>query len=468
MSCRVIVGPSTFVSSTDALHRRLKADFKITELSEQGHILVDGEDFFVFGVGPPSAAASCDSSSTRVHGRTITVAHLRHARRLEARFTPQAPESPPDARDICSGVYDAEGVQLSWDSQEGCFYAPDDDAVMLLGDPAWSLSLSGAGAVKLSFQCVWSLRGPAHSESWAAEVVPVPSTASSAPDLRPPASFGSTGPEQQCEVRVPSVDSGDAAVVGPRHAQVAASVTDASCTVEPRDTPDSGSIFDLAASLINPGAAAAQPDPAVTSAAPWSSSLAASGAGGRSAGGAVTQPPLGTTSTTPAPHELMDVYILHDAENCPLPRSDRLSGALLWQVVVRESYAALCGIDAATAAALDLGRLLSPRWSFVLPSPANAEPAATTLSDLRSCGGFERVDPGASCGRSFQGILRRPLACLCGAGTKVGAVDREIKQRLNELVDVHCDPRRGRPPPPSVGVVLISGSSEGAGLAGCE
>lgn len=108
-------------------------------------------------------------------------------------------------------------------------------------------------------------------------------------------------------------------------------------------------------------------------------------------------------STAGAAATLTDVYILHDATSCPI-NVHALLGAVLWQRVVREAFAALNGLTAAEAAALNLATLPRPRWTFVyrsLMSAAGAKqqqqqplPPFKILAEMRVCGGFSCVDAG--------------------------------------------------------------------------
>lgn len=177
-------------------------------------------------------------------------------------------------------------------------------------------------------------------------------------------------------------------------------------------------------------------------------------------------------STTATPHTLTNVYIIHDAASCPVRAS--VPGSTLWQVVVREVYAVLCDLSDLEAAALDLSHLPTPQWCFLRQAfihavgsgrgsvQPNPEPQSLALAEMRLCRGFSCVDPGARGG----GGGRNELPCECCdrrlllpcSGTKDSDVDTDIRRRMSEILDRHCDSRQSLSQPPRVGVVLISGN----------
>lgn len=344
---RVLVGPADLVpaSESESLHRRLRADLKVTELFPEGRVRVGGDEYLLYRI---ASALRFESVRIRVRGSDVLVALASLARCLRA-VVPAGVDLPPE--DICRDVMDAEGVQLEMDSSRGCFIAPDDDAVALLCAPDWTL-LVASGRVTIKFERLWQSPSPR-------VLLPLPTpSVEPATSLRGPTAVPSAAVSAVPASAAAALATRTAAPVGPDLAHVPPPSVAPVLLPTPPPPPPAGQSLPTNA----PSASASAPAP----------------------------------TARPAPHELTDVHILHDAENCRIPKGHAVvSGARLWQAVVREAYAALCGLSASAASALDLGRLLSPQWTFVLPSHGRMEPASTTLSDLRSCGGFEHVDAGA-------------------------------------------------------------------------
>ena len=347
-------------------------------------------------MGPVEFAIAACRSPFKVAGDLLRLEPLRisNTLRLELRQG-----SPPNltAPDVCQAVFDTEGIELTPAAESGCFLAASAADASLLCDPAWTMAVCG-GETLLGFAPAWEI-----DEEWgAAALAPGAVEAAAAAPAAPVPVAVATGPlypSTHTRLAVPEVAAGAAAVGYGTHVALLGGHARAP---EP--------VLHASPVVAEPAHVGAAPPPAPPALAPYAWPAAAAAA---PAAVAATAPaPRSATEAAAAalprgvcgigPDDLSAVYILHDASTCPIA-TPGVAAAALWRSVVRESYAALCGLTDSEAADLDLLRLPIPLWACVTrpaaaPRAAGEEEAeAAAIGGLRASNlrGFEHVALGA-------------------------------------------------------------------------
>lgn len=353
-------------------------------------------------MGPLEAARAACQAAFKVAGDFLRLEPLRPSAttiRLVVR-SGLAPELTPE--EICLAVCDTEGIEIVPAVEVGCFVAPSAADAALLSASDWSMAVSG-GATVVGFSATWEVDEepavvasppPSGAEAGGAAVAPPPSAADPAASsltmavLAPAALAGPRG--------------NAAVVVSAPHATAAVVPTPVSAPASVQLLPEAPPLRALQAlppQLAPPRPQLPQQPQAVEVVSapvapqrpvvPPSTTLPAARA--PSEGG----PPRRSAGLSP--YDFGAVYILHDAASCPI-EIPGAPGAAIWRGVVREAFAALCGLNDTEAAALDLPRLPPPQWTCVTrPGPTPRDEATVAAEDVilalmhESCPGFERV-----------------------------------------------------------------------------
>lgn len=342
-------------------------------------------------VGPVESAIAACRSPFKVAGDLLRLEPLRisNSLRLELR---QGPPPNLTAPDVCQAVFDTEGIELTPAAEDGCFLAASAADAALLCDSAWTMAVCG-GETLLGFAPAWEI-----DEEWGA-AAPAPGAvqATAAAPAAPVPVAVVTGPLHPSS----HTATGAAAAVGygAHHA-----LEGHARAPEP--------VLHASPGIAAPGHVGAAPPPALAPHA-WPAAATAPGVAVAAAAAVLapappSAPEAAATAALPrgvcgiGPDDLSAVYILHDASTCPIA-SPGVAAAALWRSVVRESYAALCGLTDSEAADLDLLRLPTPHWACVTrpaaaPRAAGEEEAeAAAIGGLRASNlrGFEHVALGA-------------------------------------------------------------------------